>query len=338
MKKLHFLFLFLTFFSCQKSDVSIANEPEIVNQKYAVLGSKILKYGQPIQLVGANAMHSFGVGSADMTSWNLDITREFIGNIKENPISGNPIQDSNGSWLHSLQKIVDDNRINNKITILGAFGWDGNPANEFSGKRPTQQLFWNDFKLKLKQWSIQFKDQPDVWIEIWNEPYTYNRSDGYTDGIWQSDMSQLVAIIRAENNNNIILVPCAEQGQDESVLNNIGTTFLIGKSNILFDIHAYEKWLLVADVTIENRLNTLKNNNLPVFFGEIAPMNAGVLMHTNYFLNSIYNKGLSVCGWLWKYDATDKDALLTSSNQPNDTNNNNWGSTFKNIALQVRKP
>ena len=37
--------------------------------------------------------------------------REFIGNIKETPVTGNAIQDSNGSYLYSLQRIIDDNRI-----------------------------------------------------------------------------------------------------------------------------------------------------------------------------------------------------------------------------------
>jgi mannan endo-1,4-beta-mannosidase len=54
-------------------------------------------------------------------------------------------------------------------------------------------------------------------------------------------MNELTAIIRNSGNKNIILVPCAEQGQDESVLINKGTAFLKDKSNILFDIHAYEK-------------------------------------------------------------------------------------------------
>jgi hypothetical protein len=37
------------------------------------------------------------------------------------------------------------------------------------------------------------------------------------------------------------VVPAAEQGQDESVLLNKGTGFLKNKTNILYDIHAYEK-------------------------------------------------------------------------------------------------
>jgi len=117
-------------------------------------------------LLGANALHSFAVGSADMVSWNLNIAREFVGNVNENPLIGSPILDSNGEFLHSLQSIVDDNRANNLVTILCPFGWDGTQENLFMGKFPKQTAYWLDFKSKLELWANQFKDQSDVWIEV----------------------------------------------------------------------------------------------------------------------------------------------------------------------------
>jgi mannan endo-1,4-beta-mannosidase len=85
------------------------------------------------------------------------------------------------------------------------------------------------------------------------------------------------------------------------------------------------------------RLEQLNQNNLPVIFGETAPVNAGVKMNPNPFLDSIYIRGMSVCSWAWKYDGNDADALLNGQGQPNDNNNNNWGSTFKKQCLKVRK-
>jgi len=333
--------LFLSFlglhllFSCKKDEIPT---PNTSTQEYSTSGSKILFKTNPVQFIGANAFHTFGGTSNDMNSWNIDIVREFIGNVKENPLTGNPIQDSNAAYLYSLQSIVDGNRSNHKITILCAFGWDGTNANLFTGKSPAQTLWANDFKIKLKQWAIQFKDQPDVWIEVWNEPYRYDRADGYTDALWMTDMNELAAIIRNNGNNNIILVPCAEQGQDESVLLNKGASFLVNKTNIVFDIHAYEKWLLDNNASITNRLDLLKQQNLPILFGETAPMNAGVLMNPQSFLDLIYNRGISVCAWTWKYDENDTDALLTKVGLPNNNNNNNWGTTFRNLSLKARNP
>jgi mannan endo-1,4-beta-mannosidase len=322
-------------FSCNKDELPISNSS---SPKYTTLGSKILLKTQPIQLIGANAFHVFSAGSADMNSWNIDLAREFIGNIKETQLQGNPIKDNNGAYLYSLQSIIDGNRINNRVTILCAFGWDGKNETEFTGKNPTKTAWWNDYKIKLKEWATYFKDQPDVWIEVWNEPYRYDRADGYTDIIWMNDMNEMVEIIRNTGNQNIILVPCAEQGQDESILINKGTEFLANKSNIIYDIHAYEKWLLDSASSIDNRLQQLKLKNIPILFGETAPLNAGTLMNPQSFLEIIYNRGLSVCAWVWKKDENDKDALLTSAGIPNDNNNNNWGTTYKNFAAKVRSP
>ena len=333
-----FILLALLVTSCKKeNESSLSPEPSFTDQ-YTVYGNRIYNYEKPVQLIGANAFHVFGAGSADMNSWHMDIAREFVGNVYESPLSGFPIKDANGSYLHSLQAVVDSNRINNRITLLCPFGWKGDDVTSFTGKMPSQTYWWNDFKLKLQQWAIHFKNQPDVWLELWNEPYRYDRADGYTDDIWFKEMNELVDIIRNTGNNNIVIVPCAEQGQDESVLNNKGALFLKGKKNILFDIHAYENWLLVSNAEMGNRLQKLKQNNLPVIFGEIAPLNAGVLMNPKIFLDSLYNRGLSVCAWVWKYDNNDKDALLNAQGIPNDNNNNNWGTNFRTLSLKERKP
>jgi mannan endo-1,4-beta-mannosidase len=321
--------------SCKNEDSIAANS---TSNKYSTLETKILLDNKPIQLIGTNSFHVFSPESADMNSWNIDLSREFIGNIKETPITGNVIQDSNSSYLHSIQSIVDSNRANNRITIICPFGWDGKESNMFTGKFPTQTIWWNDYKVIMQQWATYFKNQPDVWIEVWNEPFRYDRTDGYTDAIWFNTMNEIVTLIRNTGNTNMILVPCAEQGQDESVLLNKGTEFLKNKSNILFDIHAYEKWLLDENPSLNNRLDQLIQKKLPIIFGETAPINAGVLMNPKSFLDLIYNRGLSVCAWTWKKDTNDQDALLNNEGLPNNNNNNNWGDLYKTISSKKRNP
>jgi mannan endo-1,4-beta-mannosidase len=290
------LFLAVILFSCSKKTSSAETIDALV--QYTISGTKIFNNNLEVLLIGANAFHVFSAGGSDMNSWKIDVSREFVGNMLQQPLSGNIIQDSTGAFLYPLQTIVDSNRVNKRITILCPFGWNGLPANVFSGLMPTQTYWWPEFQTKLKQWAIQFANQTDVWIEVWNEPYRYDRTDGYTDEKWMSDMNSLVSIIRKAGNKNIILVPCAEQGQDESVLNNKGGAFLSGKTNILFDVHAYENWLLVTDAQIGARLQQLWQNNIPVIFGETAPLNAGALMNPNNFIDSVYNRGLSICAWV----------------------------------------
>ena len=103
--------IFFCLFACHKTSSVTA----VTAGPYTITGKNILKNNQPIQLIGANAFHVFGAGSRDMNAWNLDISREFIGNVKETPLSGGVIKDANGSWLYSLQTVADSNRINNRI-------------------------------------------------------------------------------------------------------------------------------------------------------------------------------------------------------------------------------
>lgn len=334
LKVLFLILCFLGFFvSCSEKESLPGND---IVLGYSIEDSQIKLDGVVKQFVGANALHSFAVGSADMTTWNLNLAREFVGNMNENPLTGAPIQDSNGQFLHSLQTIVDDNRANNLITILCPFGWDGTNANLLTGKFPTETVYWENFKTKLSSWAFQFKDQEDVWIEVWNEPYNFNVTDGYTDQIWLDTMQELYDIIRATGNENIVLIPCAEQGQSETVLLNRGSELLNNTENVLFDIHAYEKWLFIDDALNMSRLNDLKNAKLPVLFGEVAPVNAGVLMNPESFLEMLHSEGISYAAWLWKYDETDQDALLTANGEPNNINNNNWGSLYLSFAQRER--
>ena len=323
----------MSIYACSNSDINNAVEVK----GYNIIDNKITYNAIPIQLIGANTLQSFGVGSQDLINWNLDITREFVGNVKENPVSGAPILDSNNQWLHSLEAIVAENRANNLITTLCPFGWDGTTENLFTGKKPTETFFYADFKNQIELWAETFKDQDDVWIEVWNEPYRFDRTDGYTDDIWLSDMTTLYQIVRNKT-SSIILIPCAEQGQDESVLINVGSSFLNGKTNVLFDIHAYENWLLDSEDNMSQRLSVFENKKLPVFFGEIAPVNSGVLMNPNPLLDLLSDSGISLAAWLWKYDEDDQDALLTKDGNPNNVNNNNWGSSYRSLALKGRNP
>ncbi len=332
-------FLYCLFYVCIWGCKKNKNFNTIVNEsKYAIIENKIYNYNNPVQLIGANGLYIFSAGASDMKAWNMDIVREFVGNVQQAPLTGNVLLDNNGAYLYPLQRLVDSNRIQNMVTILCPFIWNGQQNTYFTGAMPTQTSWYNSFKTKLEQWATQFKDQPDVWLEVWNEPYRYDRADGYTDDMWVNQMNELVSVIRNTGNQNIIVVPCAEQGQDESVLNKKGVAFLNGKKNILFDIHAYEKWLWETETQLNYRFQNLQTKKLPIIFGEVAPMNDITLMNPNIFLNTMYNRGISCCAWLWKYDANDTDALLTATGLPNNNNNNNWGTMYKNLCTQVRKP
>jgi hypothetical protein len=66
--------LVLTLVSCSKSENGAV---PILKSEYTISGDKILNSGKPIQLIGANAFHSFGASTISndaMKSW-IDIAR-----------------------------------------------------------------------------------------------------------------------------------------------------------------------------------------------------------------------------------------------------------------------
>ncbi|AKG23921.1 cellulase family glycosylhydrolase [Calothrix sp. 336/3] len=305
--------------------------------QYKVAQGMLMKNNQPYVGRGVNAMHTFGGSSQDMQGWGLDMVREFIGNFRDNPIQGeDAIQTEEGVWLHPLQKIVQENRAHGKVTILCPFGWDGSRKTKFLGRNPSQTEWWQDYQKRYREVAQYFQNQPDVWFEVWNEPYDWQGLNGYSDALWLQDMQTMVDNIRSIAATNIILVPGAETGQDERVILQRGAELLKNRINIAFDIHAYEKWLWQPQEIMEERIQRLQQGGFVVLFGEVAPLNASELMNPRVFLQAAQKMGVSVCAWLWKYDGSDTNALLTADGIPNDSNNNFWGSTYKTFALSPR--
>ncbi|HWH72032.1 MAG TPA: cellulase family glycosylhydrolase, partial [Candidatus Sulfotelmatobacter sp.] len=223
---------------------------------YAVVQSRIYKNGLPVQWRGANALDVYSVTESDMQamdSWGLDIVREVVGNMRDNPLSGGP-QNIGGSWLYSLQSIVDAHRAHGRVTILCPFNWDGASANQFVGKNPSSMPWFTDYLTRYREWATQFKDQPDVWFELWNEPYDWQGGNGYSEALWLADMQTMVDNIRSIAPNNLILVPGARMGGDETVIAHQGPALLAGRTNLVFDCHAYEAWLYDSQASVESRV------------------------------------------------------------------------------------
>lgn len=324
------LILLYSLFSCNKQEET---EPEFQTD-YSIEGEDILYKGEQVHLKGVNALHSFGLEELElMDSWNIEIVREFIGNLREQPITGGAIQGSDGKWLHPLEQIVEKNRSHGKVTILCPFGWVNQQGDLklFTGLNPSDQDFYEDYKTKMRSIADHFAGQHDVWIEVWNEPYHWNNENGYTHQKWLDDMREMILNLRSVNGfNSIIVIPGNEQGQGESALLEKGQELISKQQNILFDIHAYEKWLVNnSETEIIDRLNGIKTLELAFIVGEVGVINVSELMNPLAFLNATQQSGVSTLAWLWKRESGDQNALLTEDDIPNDNNNNRWGSTFK---------
>jgi len=259
----------LLFLGCSKDSSNPMEEippiPDEIVGPFTIEGSNILKDDLAVHYKGVNTLQTFGLGNAElMNEWNVEIIREFIGNIREQPIVGNAIQGSDEVWYHSLQKIADRNRENNKITIFCPFGWVNNDGEQtlFTGLNPSSQTFYPEYKSKMKLIAEQFKNQPDVWIELWNEPYNWNNENGYNHDLWLLDMKDMVDNLRwVDGFQNIIVVPGNEQGQSEDAIIEKGRALLEDRYNLLFDLHAYEKWLMnTTQEQLVSKIQRIKNS------------------------------------------------------------------------------
>ncbi|MDP5231226.1 MAG: glycoside hydrolase family 5 protein [Cellulophaga sp.] len=288
-----------------------------------------------VVLKGVNTLNSFGIDESNLLKqWNVKIVREFIGNLREQPISGYPIKDSQNKFLHSLDSIVVQNRSQGIITILCPFGWvfPNGEQQLLTGLNPSEQIFFNDYKIKMREIASFFKGKNDVWIQVWNEPYTFNNSNGYTHNLWLEDHIKMIANLRnVDGFNNIIIATGNEQGQGEAVLLEKGKDLMSIDDKIIFDLHAYGKWHdNSTQEEIEIRLQKLITSEIPIIFGEVGVITEeAALSDPTAFLAAINQKKIGALAWLWNKNSGDQNSLLTDIGKPNDNNNNTWGSKFK---------
>lgn len=309
--------------------------PDLSTLTYAIDQGSILYQQKEVRYKGVNAMQTFGLNDPKlMNEWKIKIVREFIGNLREQPIVGSAIEGSDGVWYHPLQTIVDQNRANGMVTILCPFGWVDEGGNQelLTGMDPARQGFYPAYKQKMREIAQHFKSQQDVWVQVWNEPYHWDNQNGYTHNRWLNDMIDMADNLRSVSSfHSIILIPGNEQGQSEEAILSKGSQLLEGRYNILFDIHAYEKWLAnSSEESVVERLNTIKNKKFAFVIGEVGVNNVGGALPVAHFLEATDYTEVSVLGWLWNQNAPYKNALLTKEGVEHATPENNyWGKVFK---------
>lgn len=263
------------------------------------------------------------------------MVREFIGNLREQPSTGTAIQDSQGKWLHPLKEIVARNRTAGIVTILCPFGWVNEQGIQtlFTGLNPSEQDFYTSYKSSIQEIARHFAGETDVWIEVWNEPYHWNNENSYNHELWLEDMRDMLSNLRSVDGfDNIIVIPGNEQGQSEESILSYGQSLMNEDQNIMFDLHAYEKWLTNTSMSlISARLTMLRDRNIPFLFGEIGVRNVGELMEPSAFLSLAQDQKINTLAWLWKKEANDNNALLNENGTANNLSNNNWGALFKSF-------
>jgi mannan endo-1,4-beta-mannosidase len=290
---------------------------------YVVSGTAILKNGEPWAAGGCNAFDQFGYGGKPQQ--NIRIVREVVNDMSECPIGSSALGTSMG-FLHGLQEISDRNRADGRVTILCMFGWDTKDHRKILGHIPSAMPFYAPFKSRLALIAKQFAGQPDVWVDVWNEPYAWDNV-GFTESQWLSDMNAFYGVIRAAGNKNIILIPGQAEEGEETVLKDKARDFLAGKINVVAEIHCYNGWTRLSQAESENRIQAIHRAGWALILGEVGPDQ--YVSDCSRVLNASITQRVSALAWSWS--AADGSSLWSSGTTTA------WGNQFFSYLPRYEK-
>lgn len=308
--------------------------------RFRVDGPRLLVDGTPTVLTGANAFHVYG-GNSDVLAHHsgFNAVREFVGSVQSQPLEGQwAVQEpTTSTWLHPLAGIVAHNKAQGLVTIVDMHRWNESTETEFGAKTPSQTPWWGAYVQRLVEDFVPFvrARQDHVWLSPWNEPFVWDGADGATADDWYNEFDTIVGLIREAGGDEIVVVvPAAKQGQDEAPLLSHGRQLVDRHGpNVLFDVHAYQRWLTVSAEDVRARLAALRALDLAIVFGEVGQSNAGESMDASTFLQEATAAEVSVLAWVHKCSDSDPNALLGADcDGPNDNDNGNWGSKFLDFA------
>lgn len=156
---------------------------------------------------------------------------------------------------------------------------------------------WHDHNIHTKEakeffemMSAKYKDYPNIIYEVFNEPdeETWTEVKKYAE--------EVIAVIRANDKRNIVLVGCPKW--DQEILQPANNP-IKGYSNLMYTMHFYagthKQWL-------RDRTDEAMNKGLPVFVSECAAMEAsgdGPIDSTEWklFKNWMDEKQFSWIAW-----------------------------------------
>ena len=279
---------------------------------------------------GANAWDVYGGNSAAaMSAWGINIIREDIPNFDVVPMGTNTIQ-ADGSYLHGLQSIVNQNSAAGDTTILCPFTWAGS---QILGVTPSQTSYWNSYNSQLTSMAKQFAGQSNVWLEVWNEPYAWNTPTA--NGQWLSDMQTMVSSIRNGTGfTGKIVIPGGQEAGSVTPVVNEGSALVQydPQHNLMFDLHAYNSWFSTGTSGMESNIASVQNSGVKMIFGEYGWSTSAGGYNVSPFLQTATTKNVGAIAWNWN-DA-DSDTLHNGDGTLNDSPQNyNWASQVLNYTL-----
>jgi endoglucanase len=215
------------------------------------------------------------------------------------------------SYENNVNTVIQNAEANGLIVILDLHWSDGGNLKDSS---PGQQCMADENSLAFwQQVATKYKNDPNVWFEMYNEPESIPWSvwlnGGSVCGFTAVGMQQMYNTIRATGANNIVLA-----GGIDYASHLDGITPLTG-NNIVYAIHPYanngdpDAW---SDSDWDNRFGDLSSTQ-PVIATEFGDFQCGNTTYDQAILDYFKAHDIGFTAWAWYVGGCSYPSLITDA-------------------------
>jgi hypothetical protein len=238
---------------------NISIETTVSNPRFQLIGTKIYDpNGKEFISKGTNMFAWEGITNVNnyINTWGFNTIRVpnyLLGSY------GQPHPSANGYGTN--HQIVDAFTSNGAVVIFDAHDRIGG---YYEGND------WETLKNYWQEMAREFGDNPYVWFDLHNEPGNGTANPQK----WVNYHRELIDLIRTEGADNLIIVEGETWGQDylTQTIPNHASAVMAGNNNILFSIHAYDRW---NGRDIGAYFDSVQSQNIPIIVGEYGSVNVG---------------------------------------------------------------
>ena len=265
------------------------------NLQFQITGTKIYDpYGREFIVKGTNIFAWEGINNVAnyLNTWGFNTVRvpNYLLGSYEQP---HP-QDDNYGTNH---KIVDAYTSQGAVVIFDAHDRIGGYYEDAE---------WEILKDYWQDMAREFKNNPNVWFNLHNEPGNATANSEK----WVGYHRELIDIIRGEGANNLIVVDGEAWGQDyhTETIATSASEIMANNEGVLFSVHVYEQW---NNNDLAAYFNTLHQQNIPFIVGEYGSSNneQSTLAATQQMFSAVQESEIGRVVWNAKSD--DNNDLTT---------------------------
>ena len=272
------------------------SDSNIINN-FQIIGNKIYDpNGQEFIIKGANMFAWEGISNVDsyLNDWGFNTIRvpNYLLGGYEQP---HPELDD----YMTNHRIVDAYTSQGTVVIFDAHDRIGSYYEEED---------WEILKDYWRDMAQEFKDNPNVWFNLHNEPGNATANPEK----WVAYHRELIDIIRGEGANNLIIVDGESWGQDyhtQTIADN-ALEIMAYHENILFSLHVYDQW---ENNDIDAHFDELQAQGIPIMVGEYGSINSSqdTLVASEKMLEAAQEREIGRIVWVAKAD--DNNDLTTGT-------------------------